>query len=528
MRRENAGGIAVALPPTTNDPWERPWLGSKRRLSLDCQALSEPKRAVPTQTPNTWCLAAPNNLVDTTAGQLLLLPTFSHKHHNDLAVATAAEATADKHSPLHTPKTETSPPPPNGPRPADCVDYTSSNDISPLDIHASWKMLMEGCAELPQGLCKDRLENILWRKWWQSTYRLGRLPPEKLDWNKDSDPVALYGPLYLHPDSPHFSQPKPSQPAPSSATNHRSILKKPPLEIGPEWLVELRSLNCSNPTELRTRRQELLFAAIGSCTCDPNTCTRADECRKGLRAGEVGRRASCDARVQGGSYKRNGKWGPQSAPLSGVKFNLMVEQRVIVDSDYADSEEENDCGGTWPKARKQRRYPTHASHAKDRRKFVPPPKRRHAHAASSTEDPNSQSTAGADHPNPQSTSKSVRRKSSLEIRTTKQISSTILKSSDSVADFGGVPLPNLPFDLFLGKNETGAADVRSLVLLPGDATPDPLLGIGTGDATLVDLLTDIAAVAAKDAVQIVGDVLGSVGDVVKATAKGLGLGWFLA
>lgn len=57
---------------------------------------------------------------------------------------------------------------------------------------SSWKYIISN-ARLREG--SSRFENSLWRAWAKSKYKLKTIPPENINWLKDSDYNRLYGPL---------------------------------------------------------------------------------------------------------------------------------------------------------------------------------------------------------------------------------------------------------------------------------------------------------------------------------------------
>ncbi|KAJ3039294.1 hypothetical protein HK097_002874, partial [Rhizophlyctis rosea] len=294
--------------------------------------------------------------LDTTSGQLLVLPAHTHKQH--------------PHDDLFEPlsPTHVEPIPRNAPRPAECVDFASATSLNPLDLHASWKVLITGCAQLPPSIEKYRLENVLWRRWAQSSYGLKRLHPNLLLWAKNEDAITLYGPLYIHPhntSSPSTSRncfssappsptspPSPSSPAsPSSATAFstcHSILKKSPTEIDLDWLYEIKSITAPTQHDLLLKRRIALLTAIGYCTCSIARKSSPEVCRKHYRGrrknGDLIRRSSCDALMERGredASRGSGSWVGRKAGMGRgreVKFNQKVEQRVITDSDYESDE----------------------------------------------------------------------------------------------------------------------------------------------------------------------------------------------
>ncbi|KAF8847578.1 hypothetical protein BDZ45DRAFT_665639 [Acephala macrosclerotiorum] len=110
-------------------------------------------------------------------------------------------------------------------QPSRNVDYLS-HDWEQEDIWSSWKHIVS--IRKAYGNI-GRLENALWRTWTKSQYRLKTVPPETLNWLKDSDVSWLYGPLQASSDklSTSFKSPAGSRiPQINSSSNKRPILKK--------------------------------------------------------------------------------------------------------------------------------------------------------------------------------------------------------------------------------------------------------------------------------------------------------------
>ncbi|CZR56624.1 uncharacterized protein PAC_06513 [Phialocephala subalpina] len=110
-------------------------------------------------------------------------------------------------------------------QPSRNVDYLC-HDWEEEDIWSSWKHIVSIRKAYGN---TGRLENALWRAWTKSQYRLKTVPPETLNWLKDSDVSWLYGPLQTSSDklSTSFKSPAGSRiPQVNSPLNKRPILKK--------------------------------------------------------------------------------------------------------------------------------------------------------------------------------------------------------------------------------------------------------------------------------------------------------------
>ncbi|KAH7111843.1 hypothetical protein B0J11DRAFT_543152 [Dendryphion nanum] len=71
------------------------------------------------------------------------------------------------------------------------VDYLS-HDWQEDDMWSSWRYIVLN-ARLHEG--SSRFENALWRAWAISKYKLKIIPPENINWAKESDHNWLYGPF---------------------------------------------------------------------------------------------------------------------------------------------------------------------------------------------------------------------------------------------------------------------------------------------------------------------------------------------
>ncbi|RSL85585.1 hypothetical protein CDV31_016539 [Fusarium ambrosium] len=91
------------------------------------------------------------------------------------------------------------------------VDYLS-HEWTDEDIGPSWKAI----SSTKSLTNKERLQNVVWRTWTKFKNNLSTIPPEELNWLKDSDVTWLYGPLYP------ASEPRPTD----RQTNEKSILRR--------------------------------------------------------------------------------------------------------------------------------------------------------------------------------------------------------------------------------------------------------------------------------------------------------------
>ncbi|KAG8835550.1 hypothetical protein FRC17_002470, partial [Serendipita sp. 399] len=78
-----------------------------------------------------------------------------------------------------------------------CVDYLSHQWVEE-DVWRSWRSMTRSKYEIANGM---RLENASWRTWWKQRNKLKTIPPDTLNWLKDSDVTWLYGPLHQAPTS---------------------------------------------------------------------------------------------------------------------------------------------------------------------------------------------------------------------------------------------------------------------------------------------------------------------------------------
>ncbi|ODQ81170.1 hypothetical protein BABINDRAFT_160566 [Babjeviella inositovora NRRL Y-12698] len=88
--------------------------------------------------------------------------------------------------------------------PNQAVDYFSST-LSDHQYFKGWQQVRSKCPEVKQSLrhtlpstCIERLENVIWRKWYKVKNQSGELNPEEINWFKENDITCLYGPLFAH------------------------------------------------------------------------------------------------------------------------------------------------------------------------------------------------------------------------------------------------------------------------------------------------------------------------------------------
>ncbi|KAK2122256.1 hypothetical protein NOF04DRAFT_1374339 [Fusarium oxysporum II5] len=107
------------------------------------------------------------------------------------------------------------------------VDYLS-HDWKEEEILSSWKYITTRRGEDPN---RARLKNACWRTWTKYKNNLKTMPPETLNWLKDSDTSWLYGPVQQGASKIYCMQTGPSsasllQPNSLVNTNRKTILKK--------------------------------------------------------------------------------------------------------------------------------------------------------------------------------------------------------------------------------------------------------------------------------------------------------------
>ncbi|KAJ4017472.1 protein phosphatase regulator [Fusarium oxysporum] len=107
------------------------------------------------------------------------------------------------------------------------VDYLS-HDWKEEEILSSWKYITTRRDEDPNS---TRLKNAYWRIWTKYKNNLKTMPPEALNWLKDSDASWLYGPVQQGASKIYCMQTGPSsasllQPNSLVNTNKKTILKK--------------------------------------------------------------------------------------------------------------------------------------------------------------------------------------------------------------------------------------------------------------------------------------------------------------
>ncbi|KAK7583248.1 hypothetical protein V3481_012540 [Fusarium oxysporum f. sp. vasinfectum] len=107
------------------------------------------------------------------------------------------------------------------------VDYLS-HDWKEEEILSSWKYITTRRGEDPNSA---RLKNAYWRIWTKYKNNLKTMPPEALNWPKDSDASWLYGPVQQGASKIYCMQTGPPsasllQPNSLVNTNRKTILKK--------------------------------------------------------------------------------------------------------------------------------------------------------------------------------------------------------------------------------------------------------------------------------------------------------------
>ncbi|KAI8381585.1 uncharacterized protein BYT42DRAFT_567071 [Radiomyces spectabilis] len=83
-----------------------------------------------------------------------------------------------------------------------CVDYLSYR-FDEMDLAASWRVVTKQKNDIIDGI---RLENASWRTWAKTRNNLKTVPPQTLNWLKESDVTWLYGPLHTVIDRLEESQ----------------------------------------------------------------------------------------------------------------------------------------------------------------------------------------------------------------------------------------------------------------------------------------------------------------------------------
>ncbi|KAJ1565384.1 hypothetical protein HK096_003111, partial [Nowakowskiella sp. JEL0078] len=125
--------------------------------------------------------------------------------------------------------------------PEECVDYLSFN-FDAFDLYKCWRNATKHKDNIING---RRLENASWRKFFQLRFGLPTIDPAKLNWQKDSDVVWLYGPFVgLHHYEPLAVIQKAAEEF-GSETELKSTTLKPALKKRPEpndFLQQLREL----------------------------------------------------------------------------------------------------------------------------------------------------------------------------------------------------------------------------------------------------------------------------------------------
>ncbi|KAK2468765.1 hypothetical protein H9L39_19692 [Fusarium oxysporum f. sp. albedinis] len=107
------------------------------------------------------------------------------------------------------------------------IDYLS-HDWKEEEILSSWKYITTRRGEDPN---RARLKNACWRSWTKYKNNLKTMPPETLNWLKDSDASWLYGPVQQGASKIYCTQTGPCgasllQPNLLVNSNRKSILKK--------------------------------------------------------------------------------------------------------------------------------------------------------------------------------------------------------------------------------------------------------------------------------------------------------------
>jgi len=123
------------------------------------------------------------------------------------------------------------------PEPTSHVDYLS-HEWNEEDIWLSWSHVIHRRSTLANHV---RLENALWRSWIKTKNHLKTMPPEALNWFKDSDVTWLYGPLLAGGEKVQFmsntSLPLRCFSDSASSISKKSILEKNPSFVGPNMFT---------------------------------------------------------------------------------------------------------------------------------------------------------------------------------------------------------------------------------------------------------------------------------------------------
>ncbi|KAH6564335.1 hypothetical protein BASA50_004920 [Batrachochytrium salamandrivorans] len=199
-RRFSQSAISPAYDVTVGQLLLLPAFNQKKRADAvlsSCFAYDESTTMPLTSTPQGRKLGLPNSDV-ATAQQAALDMQHTHQARPQLDPSQLQPTHQQLKLLQHTWKGPLLPP---GTW-AIGMDLTISSPlVRSIDLINSVKFLRNGCAQVPPSSTHARIDNLLWRKWWQTQHSLPEVSPSVIQWRKHLDVTYVIGTVYVVADS---------------------------------------------------------------------------------------------------------------------------------------------------------------------------------------------------------------------------------------------------------------------------------------------------------------------------------------